>query len=184
MPSLLKKLLKTSFWILLLTLFTSAKSAGILTDPPLEKGKYSIRASGDLQKVLKGTIEFENELITSIKGVEYRTLKLSLKNEEKNQNHSIQFLISEESKGKNSIGSGTYRIANHIEGFMHCFDGVFGFANIKSHGELPFFANSGKIIIEYKDQNILKGTIMVTMKNPDNKKINISGSFVANKKRI
>ncbi|NJB71660.1 hypothetical protein GGR42_002122 [Saonia flava] len=183
MFNLVNRIIRTSLWLLALVLFTSGKSTGVLPGAKLEIGNYVINASGDLQKEFQGEIEFEEVIIKSIKGVEYSTLRLNLKNRLNGQVHSMQFLISKERKNKNNIREGVYRVGNHIEGFINCFDGVFGFANIKSFGELPFFANSGKIRIEHVGQDVLKGSIAVTMKNTNNNEINIQGSFSANKKK-
>ncbi|PCJ92842.1 MAG: hypothetical protein COA50_15020 [Flavobacteriaceae bacterium] len=167
---------------MVLVIFTSGTSKRKLIKSNLENGNYSISTTGDIQKKFKGVIYFETVDVTSSKGIRYNTLKLGLKNHKNHQMHSMQFLISKKTEKGQQIKTGTYKVANNIDGFINCFDGVFGFANIRSSGELPFFANSGKIKIEYISQDVLKGTIEVAMNNSERKRINIQGNFTANRK--
>lgn len=183
MFNLLKRIFISTLWMIVLVLFTSGKSKSALVGSVLGNGNYSINTTGDIQRDFEGVIDFETVVVISSKGIKYSTLKLNLKNHENQQVHSMQFLISKENMGEQQITTGAYKVANDIDGFINCFDGVFGFANIRSFGELPFFANSGKIRIEYINQDVLKGTIVVAMNNAKNKKINIQGNFTANRKK-
>lgn len=148
----------------------------------LFEGRYVLKTSGDFNKDLKGYINFETAREKSANGRDFSTLKLSLKNEDKSPNHSIEFLISKQNK-EEQIAEGSYAIARDIDGFLNYFDGVFGFANITDLGETPLFARKGKITIDHLDNNSISGVLGVNLQSTGGKKIYVTGSFVATKRK-
>lgn len=172
---------KIGLWAAILTLFTSYTTHGdtmqILAHNPIE-GNYAIVATGDFDVELTGGINFETALETAGDGTPFATLKLNLKGDDRESNHDLGFLISQQDRSE-PLTTGTYRVANRIEGFLNHFDGVFGFANVKKWGELPFFAQSGRISIRSLKGDYLQGSMEIVLRNANGKRINLRGNFTA-----
>lgn len=151
-------------------------------DVVLLEGRYMLKSSGDFNNELKGHINFETSKEKSANGKKFSTLKLSMKNEDKSPKHSLEFLISKQNSDQ-YIPIGSYSIAKDIDGFLNYFDGVFGFANIKDLGEAPLFAHKGKIIIGHFDDNSLSGLLTVDLQSSVGKRVYLTGSFVATKRK-
>lgn len=171
-----------AFWVMIPFFFVSSGVGDThFGEDILLNGQYTLRTSGDFSKELTGIVDFETSMETSVNGSLFSTLKLNLKNRGHAPLHSLEFLISEKNKG-NRIPEGSYGIIQDIDGFLNCFDGAFGFANINDLGEAPFFAHKGKIIINRLDKNGIRGAISVNLKNLYGKRIYVTGSFIATKK--
>lgn len=182
MPPTFFKTLKMAFWAIIPFFFVSSGvGENNLGENTLLVGRYTLKTSGDFSEELKGTADFETSIETSVKGGLFSTLKLNLKNIEHAPLHSLEFLISKQNK-ENRIPVGTYGIVRDIDGFLDCFDGAFGYANISDLGEAPLFAHDGKVIIHRYDKNGVRGAISVNLKNIYGKRIYVAGSFIALKK--
>ncbi|TMM58759.1 hypothetical protein FEE95_04830 [Maribacter algarum] len=180
MPHIFSKAAKLVLWVLLPTLFISGTKLNTDTFSKVNSDEdYTLRASGNLNNSLNGTIRFETSVVTTSKGISFSVLKLKLESEKSLIPHSMEFLISE--KESDSVLEGTHKVSNNNEGLLNYFDGVFGFANINALGELPLFAKSGEIQIEYLDETNLKGVINIQMSNAIGKSVKVKGNFVATK---
>ncbi|MEL6918323.1 MAG: hypothetical protein AAFO99_11410, partial [Bacteroidota bacterium] len=161
---LFTRVIKTVFLSLVLMVFTSYTPLDSALKHVLLEGTYSFRTTGDLQQGLQGRIDFEKGIEVSDDGVPFATLKLNLQNNEISSHHTMGFLISKENRFKD-ISEGTYNVKNSIDGFIPNFDGVFGFANVKRLGELPFFAYKGSITIDDIKEDTLNGSLRINMRN-------------------
>ncbi|MEK6152680.1 hypothetical protein WIW50_05450 [Flavobacteriaceae bacterium 3-367] len=168
-------------WVAILTLFTSytthEDASAMLGDSPIA-GNYSIRATGDFNVELTGGVAFEIAQETASDGTPFATLKLNLKGNDGESHHDLGFLISQQNQSE-PITAGTYRVPGSIDGFLNYFDGVFGFANVKKWGELPFFAQRGKISIRSIEADYLQGSMEIRLQNANGKTINLTGNFTA-----
>ncbi len=149
-----------------------------LGNPDVLEGKYTLHSTGVVNTVLKGKVEFETSIKEANNGTPLSTLVLKLENSEDAHQHAMEFLISKQDMAQ-GLSVGTYKVAKDIEGFMDSFDGIFGYANFKAFGELPFFAKEGTITISGLHDNFLQGFLDIAMYDPDGKEITISGSFMA-----
>ncbi len=170
-------------WLFVFGLFFSGVDNSEVNRAFYLDGKYHLNTSGTLNKELVGDIAFEIAHKKSVKGKMYSTLQLNLKNSDDGIEHSMQFLISSVNKHK-SITKGVYKVVNNIDGFINCFDGVFGFANVQLLGEEPFFANKGVITIYHLEDEKVQGYIDVKMQNQNKKYFKIKGKFQAYKNKI
>lgn len=141
---------------------------------------YNLRASGNLNKDLSGNIEFETITETLYNDNTLSVLKLRLRSDKKNDQHSMEFLISKENLS-GYMPPGSYGIARDRDGLLSYYNGVFGFANIELLGELPFFAHEGEININYIDHEIVKGSMNISLRNANGEKIRLMGDFIASK---
>lgn len=183
MPSLLYKTVKLIFWAIAPFLFVSSGVDGAYVEEPLLKeGGYLLKTSGDFNRELVGEIFFDTYLETSVSGKTFSTLRLNLKNEDNTPLHTLEFLISKQND-KRGVSTGSYTIIPQIDGFLKCFDGAFGVANIVALGEVPFFARKGKIVIGQIEKNRIKGVISAHLHSPNGKRIFVSGNFSAVKKQ-
>lgn len=91
--------------------------------------------------------------------------------------HSMEFLISKEHTAM-QISKGSYLVSQDSRGFLNNFDGVFGLININSLGELPFFAKSGDVRIDFVDDVTVKGMLTISLRNANDKSINLEGDFI------
>ncbi len=175
------KIAKLALWVLVPTLFISGtKLDNRLVSTAHNYRDYNMQITGNLNNDLSGKVDFETSIVTTSKGVSFSTLKLKFDNQERFLEHSMEFLISKENtSGK--FKSGTYEITRRQEGLLNYFDGVFGYANIDALGELPLFAKSGRIEIEYVDDIKVQGRLSVQMGNSIGNSVQIKGDFIATK---
>lgn len=179
MSQLFIKTAHIGLWaIVLIFLVSEIKLNNNVIDENFFHGDYSLQATGNLNQKLVGVVNFETAIETANNGDTFSVLKLNLGNTEEELNHSMEFLIAKENRTKH-ISKGTYQVLRDVDGFLNYFDGVFGFANIDTLGELPFFAKSGEIRIESIDQDELVGTLRLLLKNTNGKSIRLKGNFVA-----
>ncbi|MGB5819106.1 MAG: hypothetical protein WBG90_06440 [Saonia sp.] len=185
MSYLTTRIVKQSFWAAVLFICTSYTPYSRQLEnsgSELSNGTYEIKLTGDFNSKLKGKIYFETATETSSNGTSYATLKLDLRNKEKDFQHSMGFLVSKQGESK-KIALGRYKVAKDIDGFLNYFDGVFGFANVKRMGELPFFADKGVLAITYLDKHTMSGNIKVNLKNSKGQRVYMSGNFIALKQK-
>lgn len=181
MPNFFMKMTKLGFWILTATLFLSGAKLEKRSQLELTVYKdYQIQVSGSLNKSFNGNLEFETAIETTSKGISVSTLKLKLINKDTTLPHTIEFLVARENM-EMILPKGSYTVARNDEGLLNYFDGVFGVANINALGELPLFAKSGRIQIDFLDENSLKGTLNVKLKNSVGKSIHVKGNFATTK---
>ncbi len=144
-------------------------------------GSYELFVTGDYTTKFQGQATFNASVETSAKEIPYATLKLDLKSSiEDESGHTLGFFISKENSTQ-IISKGAHKITKDIEGFGHNFNGVFGFADIRLLGELPFFADEGIIQIKAVSDRSVIGSISVIFKNAEAKKIHLKGDFRAMK---
>ena len=62
---------------------------------------------------------------------------------------------------------------------MQTFDGVFAFASIPVLGEKPYFAREGSITISRVGKNYVSGSLSISVENPGEEILKISGDFNA-----
>lgn len=141
-------------------------------------GKYALQSTGNLSQFLDGKMNFESTIEIDRNSNTTSILKLKLDGDDNDLTHSMEFLISKENTNE-QISKGSYLISQDPIGFLKNFDGVFGFANINALGELPFFAKSGEVRIDFVDDFTVKGMLNVSLRNANGKSINIEGDFVA-----
>jgi len=177
------KSLKISFWILLPLLFISGtKGSPDFHVSNYFEGSYELQATGALEQQLCGIVYFENTLETNTQGIQCSTLTLKFTSNESSDQYSMELLITKQNQSS-PIKKGKYGVSEDIEGFLNDFDGVFGFANVRSLGEEPFFAKKGKVVITQITELGLRGYIDVALKCAKGTKIFINGSFSAAENR-
>lgn len=137
---------------------------------------FFFQISGNYNKVIKGEMCFETSFETTNRGVTFSTLRLDLEN---TKNNKFSLLISKENSVE-PISLGTYKIINERTGSLNYFDGAFGYLNILSSDELPFYTENGKIVITKINEKVIEGFIKLSLENFNQKKIIISGNFIAN----
>ena len=64
-----------------------------------------------------------------------------------------------------------------VEGFLHGYEGVFGYFINSEFGEKPFFAKNGFVRILSLDDDHIEGYMDLTLVNDHGKKIRISDTF-------
>ncbi|QLG45149.1 hypothetical protein [Costertonia aggregata] len=179
MPQFFVKISKISFWVLVPLLFFSNGTLNTPVDPiDLENGSYVFTTTGDFDKKLKGDINFESKIEIDSDGTPFSTLQFNLQNKATAHGHAFGFLVSKAGTNE-GITKGTYKVAKNIDGFLNCFDGVFGFADIAGLGETPFFARNGKITISHFNDKVISGFITITLQNTNGKNITVKGNFTA-----
>jgi hypothetical protein len=182
MSQITLKSFRLAFWIVLPFLFTSyispleTKKGAVGVD-----GSYNLRASGYQPMALQGTVVFSAVKAVSSKGKPCSTIQLDLRHKGNGKVHSMGFLIRKQNWGE-ELEEGRYKVPAEIDGFIQGFEGVFGFANIKELGELPFFAVGGTIDISYIGPKLLHGDLEIKLRNSEGKYLNIKGDFNATRR--
>lgn len=173
------KTFKIALWIIApVILISNINFDRGLSSEAVYSEECSLLAKGHMNEILTGVMEFETTSEKVGNGISFSVLKLRLLNKQVNPEYTMEFLISKQNK-TGQIPSGSYGIAKDDTGLLNYFDGVFGFANINSLGELPFFATNGEITIAHSDSESVLGSMNVTLKNNDGKKFVLSGDFIA-----
>ncbi len=180
MPRNLIKSVRLAVWLVLPFVFTSFISP---YDGAFVEGKYHLKTSDNEPMLLEGNIFFSAAIASSSKGKPFSVIKLDLENSGNSIVHSMGFLISKQNRNK-ELEQGKYKVPVKIDGLIKNFEGVFGFANIKEKGELPFFAENGNIEISYIGPKLLVGNLKINLKNSEGKDLNIKGEFTAIRKKI
>ncbi|WP_157486416.1 hypothetical protein [Maribacter forsetii] len=144
----------------------------------LDNGSYSFNVEGKLNFHLDGAAAFQSR--TEVDKLGHRTDKLLLSfttcNDEREQ--TLEFIIASKAKGKRGIQAGKHKIKS-INRLMNSFSGVYGFADLGSVSELPFFIKSGDITITESFSNIVDGKLEVQLENAEGEVLLINGSFNA-----
>lgn len=164
--------------VLPLFLISNYKVDVSLGNPDVLEGKYTLNSKGVENTVLKGKVVFETSVKGTNIGIPFSTLVLKLENDGEACPHTMEFLISKQDS-PHGIAVGKYTVAQDIEGFIDSFDGIFGHANFKALGELPFFTEQGTITISDLHDSFLQGFLDITMYDPEGREITISGNFMA-----
>lgn len=181
MPAFFIKITKLGLWVLIATLFLSgARFEKYPLSGSLSYFDYHLQVSGSLNQRFHGNIEFETAIETTNKGISVSTLKIVLIDKEGVLPHNIEFLIARENM-TTVLSEESYSIGRNKEGLLNYFDGVFGVANIKALGELPLFAKSGRIQIDFLDEMSVQGSLNVKLINSDGQSIHLKGNFAARK---
>ena len=183
MPQIFFKSVRLAIWIVLPLVFTSYITPIEEYDSTFVEGRYNLRTSGNQPMLLEGAITFSTAVAISLKGKPYATVKLDLENNGNEKMHSMGFLISEQNRNQ-ELKKGHYKVPVEIDGLIKDFEGVFGFANIKEMGELPFFAEDGYIDIAYIGTELLYGNLDIRLENSEGKQLIIKGDFTALRKTI
>ena len=183
MPQLLIKTIKPILWLLPL-IFTSYTSPGVKTaDLPFVVGSYNLKTSGNQSMSLQGAVVFRTEVAFSSRGIPRSVIKLELENNANEKEHSMGFLICKQNRDE-ELEAGRYKVPVQIDGFIKDFEGVFGFANFRDMGEIPFFAANGTIDISYIGSKLLYGELEINLANSEGKQLKIKGEFTATRKQI
>jgi len=182
MSHLIIKTVKLTLWGLLpMFLGTTGEHHWIFTEGNRMSGTYRLRAAGERNLQLDGTIYYESIREVQADGESYAILKFHLAPPGMDASHSLGFYIAQR-KEAGLPDRGTYRIAEQIDCFLRRYNGVFAFANINALGEQPFFANGGKLSIDYVVPEAVGGSLAITMRNAKGKTIAVSGDFMATRK--
>lgn len=125
-----------------------------------------------------GEIYFTEAIETNKKGIPNASFTLKLKNE---STYKMVIVITLENSSK-PLQEGTYNITKSNVKRINYSDGVFGYFNNIISDELPFFTEKGKLIITKKSTELTEGYLDLHLINSLNKKLTISGKFIAHKK--
>ena len=143
-----------------------------------EPGSYEVFVKGDKEMKLRGQFLYKQVSNTEKHQDQTSTWNLMLKHEDKHSEHSFDFYIGDQINSS-GLEEGIYHISEDIQGIFKEFDGVFGVADIGEYGELPYFTESGKIILSQIDGETLAGQLKLTLSNYLDEKIEVEGKFVA-----
>ena len=135
-----------------------------------------LRAFGQEAIWLSGDLAFATGMETSAEGEQRTALNLYLEDWDGAQNHSLDLYISDIEAGP------MHKVTEKIDGFLNDFKGVFGFANIDSFGELPYFTKAGEITISRIEGEELRGSLDLVLTNSDGNEIEVRGDFTAIRK--
>ncbi|MCE2613782.1 hypothetical protein LVD13_12435 [Flavobacteriaceae bacterium D16] len=179
MPPKLQNRLKSVLWIILPLILFSFISNRIADSPvSVNDGTYVLTASSGTQKEITGTVAFREREVVSKNGHLLNVLQISFNNANLEQGLNMEFLISVRSDNE-AITEGKYYVNRYISGFVSEFNGVFGYANLHSQGEEPYFSKTGHLQLSSKSDKVIKGNMDVSLQDVDGKKLQLQGSFSA-----
>jgi len=144
----------------------------------LENGVYQFKFSGLVNYSCTGMASFQNKVKKDVLGNNIISLELSFKSRCNSDLELIEFIISPKSIGANGISAGIYKIKN-LEQLINRFNGIYGFADLRSLNELPFFVKNGSITVNEIKADRVVGSLKIRFENADEESLYIQGSFNA-----
>ena len=168
----------------LLLVFITYLSTSYITFPvdnttdQVESGTYSLEVNGNSILNLNGTALFHAVQTTTVDGDTKYKMKLSFSDNPYHDDNSMTIYFTDP-RWTGSLEKGTYYISENITGFMDNFEGVFGFADFKPLGELPYFARKGRIKIHSSDEDEIAGWLDLVLSNNEGELLEVSGKFAA-----
>lgn len=178
MAAMLARTLLIGIWALMPLLLISHSALEVKKfRPPSALGNYEFQSKGDFNQTLQGKVKFELEQHFIDENDQYLTLRLQLQDSSAST-HSMEFLMCFKEAKEKMIGK-TFKVAKRIDGFSDYFEGVYGVVNGGNFGELPFFAEEGKITILEVGDAVLQGEINMKVSNFEGKFIEVDGDFIA-----
>ena len=143
-------------------------------------GHYEIVVKGENPIYLKGSVNFHSQPAISREGEPYTKWNIRLRNHQSSEKHFLDFYLVN-TLSTDALDTGSYPITENIESFIDEFKGVFGFADIDSFGELPYFSKQGRITILDAGEENLTGSLQLELRNAAGKMIAVEGNFSAAK---
>ncbi len=144
----------------------------------VESGTYALEVNGNNFLNLNGTALFHTVQTTSEGGDVRYKMKLSFSDNPYHDDNGMTIYFTDPN-WTGSLEKGTYYISENISGFMDNFEGVFGFADFKPLGELPYFARKGRIRILESDKDEIAGWVELILSNNEGEMLEVSGNFAA-----
>ena len=146
--------------------------------PAIKKGQFQLKAYGIFDQNICGSATFVEEVREGRKHNESSQIWLKFDFSSIDHHNSIEIILP------------NTRIHNLKEGKVYQFynrslngsdvDRIYGFADIGSIDELPFFAERGTLIVKKIDGSDIIGEVNAEFKNASRGKIIFKGSFNAN----
>ncbi|ASV30025.1 hypothetical protein [Maribacter cobaltidurans] len=125
------------------------------------------------ENLIPSELNFGYSTEESIEGTKFKKLTLVFQDiTKKNRIELIMGTTDEEV----DFQHGDFTI-KEVEGFLHGYEGVFGYFTNSEFGEKPFFAKNGFVRILNLDDDHIEGYMDLTLVNDYGKKIRISDTF-------
>ncbi|TDS18813.1 hypothetical protein DFQ03_0523 [Maribacter caenipelagi] len=172
------KFLKIFFFGIIPFILLSGGSKGDVDYLRIEKGTCSFNVEGNINFHLDGLATFTNVTEQDKFGNTTDKLLLSFTSGTDGEIQTLEFIIAAKSKKHHGVTLGVHRIKN-LDRLLNRFSGVYGFADLGSVSELPFFIKSGDIIITEIFSNKVDGKLEVQLENANGETLNVEGSFNA-----
>ena len=174
------KSLKIGFWFLIPLFFISNSDLEPIAMAKDTHDVLAMRVNGAFQELLNGRVTFETSKGVAGIGTPYSSISLKFKTKDQNQEQLMGFVIQKQANAK-GLTVGEYELTKNIKGFLNNFDGVFGYADIKSLGEKPLFAKKGKLVITQIDADNIRGYLNVRFNDNANNgnELFVKGNFHA-----
>lgn len=144
----------------------------------VENGTYSFTINGQLSFQLKGLATFENSIEEDKFGNSINKLLLNFTSGDNMKMQNLEFIIASKTKKHHGVPVGVHKIKN-LDRLLNKFSGVYGFADLGSISELPFFIKSGDIIITEYYSDHVDGRLEVQLENANGESLNVKGFFNA-----
>jgi len=146
--------------------------------PSIDEGQFLLSAYGVANQDICGSATFSQKINEDRRGHESSQVWLRFDFSTTANHNSIEIVLSN-SKIKDIEVGRSYKFDNRSQLYAD-FDGIYGFADIATIDELPFFAERGTLTILAVEGNLIKGAINAEFKNASKGKIVFQGSFNAN----
>jgi hypothetical protein len=171
----------SGLWIILPLILFSFISNRIADNPvSVEAGTYVLLADGVIQKEITGNAYFREREVVSKDGHLFNELKIKFNDAGPEEGLNMEFLISVRSDNE-PPGEGKYYVNRYISGFVSEFNGVFGYANLHVQGEQPYFSKTGHLLITNRSNELIQGTMKVSLQDTGGKRLQLQGSFSASR---
>jgi hypothetical protein len=172
------KFLKIFFFGIVPFILLAGGSKGDVDRFKVESGTYSFSFNGELSFRLEGVATFENRIEVDKFGDTINKLLLRFTSIDDLEMQKLEFIIASNTKKHHGVSVGVHKIKN-LDCLFNSFNGVYGFADLGSVSELPFFIKSGDINITESYSNHVDGKLQVQLENANGESLNVKGPFIA-----
>ena len=156
----------------------SGGSKSVSDNSSLELGTCSFNVDGNLSFHIDGGAIFENSTEEDKHGNKVDKLVLNFTTCGANQIQQLEFVIANNKIEQGGVQSGIYKIKK-LDHLINSFRGVYGFADLATVSELPYFVKSGDITITENYADNVGGKLEVQLENANGESLNVKGSFSA-----
>ncbi|SHI54803.1 hypothetical protein SAMN04488513_101606 [Pseudozobellia thermophila] len=169
------------FWLLLpIVLISNTRTSDnrLLDDPFVEDGSYVVKAKEISDLTISGKAVFKKSALLKGQKKKFSRIEINLGPSKNGIQHTMGLVLFKQADGSNNP-VGHYNVSQKTLGFSPVGEGVFGFADVGTLGELPFYTEHGTVYVSKEENGLLSGTLNLVMRNFRGKAIKITGSFRA-----
>lgn len=143
----------------------------------LKEGTCQFKILGKTNLDLTGVAMFKSISENEGRDILRNMLELTFEFNSETSKELIRFMVPQK-LGQQNVEVGKYRIKS-VKGLLNDVEGTYGFTDLGTQSELPYFVNRGAINILKSDDNGLVGSVEMEFRNTEKEILHVEGFFNA-----